>query len=762
MPISNNHCVLTKTRAKLGKLFDPVALLFLSLLAPLSFAAENAEIERAVEALLAKMTLAEKVGQMNLYNGFWNATGPAPDAGTDQTKYEDLRKGWVGALLNVRGRDEVLALQKVAVEQTRLGIPLMFGLDVLHGYQTLFPIPLAEASSWDLEAIERSARIAAVEATAHGINWTFAPMVDVSEDPRWGRVAEGAGEDPYLGAEIARARVRGFQGQDLAAADTLAACAKHLAGYGFAEAGRDYNRVDVSRYTLYNTILPPFRAAVDAGARTLMNAFNSLNGTPATASEFLQRDLLKRQWGFSGFVVSDWTSIQELIQHGVASHRTDAAALALKAGSDMDMESAIYINELAALVERGTIDEAQIDDAVRRILRVKFELGLFDDPYRYTKRADQPPAQEHAAAARDMARKSMVLLKNSNDLLPLNKNRSGIAVIGPLAADQSSPLGTARAAATDGSAVSLLEGLKQHGVAYTYERGVDFNIGAAAFSDPLVFELEDRSAIEQARALAKRSEVVLLMLGEHGYQSGEGRSRTQLGLPGLQQELLEAVYSVNQNVVLLVASGRPLNLTWADAHVPAIVQTWHLGSQSGHAIAELLFGEFNPSGKLPMSFPRSVGQLPLSYRAASTGRPEPLATVFWSHYSDQANDPLYPFGHGLSYTTFGYSQLSLTAVAPSSIRVKVTVTNTGKRAGAEVIQVYVRDKVSRLVRPTKELKAFAKRFLTPGEKAELTFELTQKALGFYDADGAFIFEPGEFEIMVGGSSAIALTKSIEL
>ncbi len=762
MPIFTNFCVLPKTQATFGKLFDSAALLFLSLLTPLSFASDNAEIERAVDALLSKMTLAEKVGQMNLYNGFWDATGPAPDSGNDQIKYEHLRKGWVGALLNVRGRDRVLALQKVAVEQTRLGIPLMFGLDVLHGYQTLFPIPLAEASSWDLEAIERSARIAAVEATAHGINWTFAPMVDVSEDPRWGRVAEGAGEDPYLGAEIARARVRGFQGQDLAASDTLAACAKHLAGYGFAEAGRDYNRVDVSRYTLYNTILPPFRAAVDAGARTLMNAFNSLNGTPATASEFLQRDLLKRQWGFTGFVVSDWTSIQELIQHGVASNRTDAAALAVNAGSDMDMESAIYINELAALVERGEIDEAQIDDAVRRVLRVKFELGLFDDPYRYTKRPAEPPPQEHAAAARDMARKSMVLLKNSNNLLPLDKNRSGIAVIGPLAADQSSPLGTARAAAIDGSAVSLLEGLKQHGVTYTYERGVDFNIGVSAFSDPLVFELEDRSAIEQARALAKRSEVVVLMLGEHGYQSGEGRSRTQLDLPGLQQELLEAVYSVNQNIVLLLASGRPLNLTWADAHIPAIVQTWHLGSQSGHAIADLLFGAFNPSGKLPMSFPRSVGQIPLSYRAVSTGRPDPLTTVFWSHYSDQANDPLYPFGHGLSYTTFGYSQLSLTAVPPSSIRVKVTVTNTGNRAGAEVIQVYVRDKVSRLVRPVKELKAFTKRFLTPGEKAELTFELTREALGFYDAEGAFIFEPGEFEIMVGGSSAIALTKSIEL
>lgn len=722
-------------------------------------------INKKVDALLAKMTLEEKIGQMNQYNGFWDATGPQPEAGDSKKKFDDLRAGLVGSVLNVKGYQHVKEFQKVAVDESRLGIPLIFGLDVIHGHKTQFPIPLAEAASWDLQAIETSARIAAVESSAQGINWTFAPMVDVSQDARWGRVAEGAGEDPYLGGKIAIARIKGFQGDDLAAEDTIAACAKHFAGYGFSEAGRDYNRVDVSPYTLYNTILPPFKAAVDAGARTFMNSFNTLNGIPATASVLLQRDILKGAWGFEGFVVSDWASIQELVPHGYARDLKHAAELAAVAGSDMDMEGHAYINHLKQLVDDKKVDEALIDDSVRRILRVKYELGLFDDPYRYVSKKREETLllhESHLQAARDVARRSIVLLKNETQLLPLSKNQKDIVVIGTLANDKNSPLGTWRISSDDNSAVSLLEGLKQYNDNVRYSKGVNLSIGKETFADPIIVDETDRSGFEAAVTLAKSAEVVVMMLGEHGYQSGEGRSRTSLGLPGLQQSLLEEVYKVNKNIVLLVASGRPLALTWAHKHIPTIVATWQLGSESGNAIADVVFGEYNPSGKLPMSFPRSVGQVPITYRVFSTGRPEPKPVVFWSHYIDESNEPLYPFGHGLSYTAFEYSALNVSYSNNQQLQVQVDVTNTGTRAGEEVIQLYIRDRVASIVRPVKELKGFKKLSFAPGEKRVVSFSLAVSDLGFFDAEGQFLFEPGTFEIFVGGSSHTQLQTSVTL
>lgn len=718
-------------------------------------AQRNAEAQ--IDALMAKMTLAEKVGQMNQYNGFWEVTGPAPADGNNKTKYEHLTKGYVGSVLNVRGVAEVRKLQELVVTQSRLGIPLLFGQDVIHGFKTLAPIPLAEAASWDLAAIERSAQVAAAEASAVGINWTFAPMVDISRDARWGRVMEGAGEDPYLGSKVGVARVRGFQGTDLTATNTIAACAKHFAGYGFSESGREYNTVDIGTSTLYNIVLPPFRAAVqEAGVMTVMNAFNILNGVPATGNAFLQRDILKDGWGFGGFVISDWASCREMITHGHAADLRDAAAKAAIAGSDMDMESYAYINHLQAAVEAGEVPMAVIDDAVRRILRVKFALGLFDDPYRYCNEERAKTLidhKDHHAAVLDMARKSIVLLKNEGQLLPLPKTQKKIAVIGVLAADKTSPLGSWRIGSDDGTAVSVLEGMAQYTQAVRYAKGAELVVGKADFVQDLTINETDKSGFAEAIALAKTSEVVVMVLGEHGFQSGEARSRTQLDLPGVQQELLEAVHAVNPNIVLVLMNGRPLAITWADEHVPAIVEAWQLGTQSGNAIADVLFGAYNPSGKLPMTFPRSVGQVPIYYNHHSTGRPVTEGMVFWSHYSDELNTPLYPFGYGLSYTTFKYSNLRVDATDRTAIRVQVTVKNTGKVAGEEVAQLYIRDRIASVARPVKELKGFEKFSLAPDATKVVTFTLTDKELGFYDNQGRYVVEPGMFDIMVGGNSS---------
>jgi beta-glucosidase len=740
-----------------------VAVLFIAVATLPQFARSlvDPEIERRIDSLLELMTLEEKIGQLNQYSSTFDITGPAPEAGGARERYDRILRGEVGSMLNVVGAEATRRAQELAVENSRLGIPLIFGYDVVHGYRTMFPIPLAEAASWDPEAIETSARVAAVEASAAGIHWTFAPMVDISRDARWGRVMEGAGEDPYLGSLVAAARVRGFQGTDLTALDTIAACAKHYAAYGLAEAGRDYNTVDISEDTLRNIVLPPFKAAVDAGVATLMNAFNEIGGVPATASVRLQREILKGEWGFEGFVVSDWNSVGELIPQGVARDAAGAARLAIAAGSDMDMESGAYVGHLAELVRAGAVAESLVDDAVRRVLRVKFHLGLFDDPFRYSDPERETRLllhPDHLAAARDVARKSIVLLKNEGNVLPLDKGLGTIAVIGPLADDKDSPLGSWRAQAETGSAVSLLEGIRAAvgpDTRIVHAKGADFAVGPRGFLTPLRFNEEDRSGFPAALDAARQAEVVIVAVGEDAWQSGEGRSQVDVGLKGLQDELLRAVFEVNGNVVVVLMNGRPLTIDWMAEHVPAVVEAWHLGSQAGHAIADVLFGDYNPSGKLPVSFPRHVGQLPLYYNHKNTGRPGPEPTVFWSHYTDAPNSPLYPFGHGLSYTNFEYSEIRLGGPRMSrdgELTVSVTVANTGGRPGTEVVQLYSRQIVGSLTRPVKELKAFRRIELEPGQSREVTFTLTASDLAYHTLRGTWEAEPGEFRVFVGASS----------
>ena len=716
--------------------------------------------DKKAEILLSKMTLEEKIGQMNQYSSFWDFTGPSPRGGDAEKKYQDLKNGFVGSMLNVRGVKDVMAVQKIAVEETRLGIPLIIGFDVIHGYKTISPIPIAEAASWDLEAIQKSAEMAALESSAAGINWTFAPMVDISRDARWGRVMEGAGEDPFLGSKIATARVKGFQGKNLSSNFTIAACAKHFAAYGFSEGGRDYNTVDVGTSTLYNMVFPPFKAANDAGVKTFMNSFNELNGIPATGNKYLQREVLKEQWNFDGFVVSDWDSISEMIVHGYTKDGPHAAEIALNAGSDMDMESYFYLDHLKNLVDEDKVDLELIDDAVKRILKVKFELGLFDDPYKYCdlKREKQiTGSKEINDAALDIAKKSIVLLKNEGNLLPLKKEGQHIAIIGALASDKTSPLGNWRLAADDDTAVSVLEGMSKYkGNSISYSKGADLTIGKTGFVTKLTINTTDKSGFKEAITIAKEADVVLMILGEHGFQSGEGRSRSDLGLPGVQQELLEEIFRVNKNIVLVLNNGRPLAIGWADENIPSIVEAWQLGTQSGNAIAEVLYGDYNPSGKLPMTFPRNVGQVPLYYNHKNTGRPNlpESKTIFWSHYNDVKKTPLYPFGYGLSYTTFDYSSIKTTNSfdLDQKITVSVAIINTGKRKGKEVVQLYIRDKYASITRPVKELKGFELLELLPGEKKIVDFELTEKELGFYDNNGKWIFEKGDFEIFIGGNS----------
>ena len=736
---------------------------------PVSFSKENI-LERKVDSVLKLMTLSEKVGQLNQYNGFWDITGPTPKEGQAAKKYEDLKKGLVGSMLNVKGVKDVKALQKIAVEGTRLGIPLLFGFDVIHGYKTISPIPLAESASWDMEAIRKSAAIAAEEAAAVGLNWTFAPMVDIARDARWGRVMEGAGEDPFLGSKIAVARVKGFQGDDLAATNTILACAKHFAGYAFAEAGRDYNTVDVSESTLQNTIFPPFKAAVDAGVRTFMNSFNELNGIPATGNSYLQREVLKGDWKFDGFVVSDWGSINEMISHGYAKDSKQAAEIAINAGSDMDMESSAYVEHLVTLVKEGKVKESDVDDAAKRILKVKFELGLFDNPYKYcdeNREKETVGKAEFQQGVLDMAKKSIVLLKNEKELLPLKKSGQKIALIGALANDKTSPLGSWRLAADENSAVSVLEGLQNYkGNQLTFTKGADVTIGRTQFIWETKINMTDKSGFAEAIAVAKQSDVVVMVLGEHGLQSGEGRSRTDIGLPGVQQELLEAIFNVNPNIVLVLNNGRPLAIPWADEHIPAIVEAWQLGTQSGNAIAQVLYGDYNPSGKLPMTFPRNVGQVPIYYNYKNTGRAvmnEP-ESVFWSHYIDEKNTPLYPFGYGLSYSKFEYSDIQLSKSSftkNEKIEVSVYIKNTGKVTGKEVVQLYIRDLIGSITRPVKELKGFEMIELQPNETKKVVFTIDEKTIEYYTASRKWEAESGDFKVFIGGSSVTKLERDFQ-
>ena len=728
------------------------------------------EKEKFIEDLISKMTLAEKAGQMNQYNGFWDATGPMPEGDYQKKRYNELKSGQVGSMLNVIGVDEIRALQKIAVEETRLGIPLIFGHDVIHGYKTIFPIPLAESSSWDLDLMEKSARVAATEASADGLHWTFAPMVDISRDARWGRVMEGAGEDPYLGSLVAKARVQGFQGEDLNNINTIVACAKHFAGYGFSEAGRDYNTTDFNQYTLHNTIMPPFKAAVDAGVRTFMNSFNTLDEIPATGHKHIQRDILKGDWEFDGFIVSDWGSIDQMIPHGFARDGNHAAELAVNAGSDMDMESSLYVSQLVGLVESGKVDVEKINDATRRILRVKYELGLFEDPYKYCnkERSDlELASDENMAVSLDAAKKSIVLLKNNNQLLPIEKDGKKIAIIGPLANDKNSPLGNWRSQAVYNSASSVVEGMNKYkGNRIVYEKGVDLYYGKTNFHNRVKINYDDRSDFNKAKFAAATSDIVIMVLGEEGNQSGEGRSRTNIGLPGLQLELLKEIRKINNNIVLVVMSGRPLDLSWEDENIPAIVQAWHLGSKSGDAIAQVLYGDYNPSGKLTMSFPRNVGQVPIYYNFKNTGRPSTsIQQVTNSGYADVENSPLYSFGYGLSYTNFSYSDFSIDSDKlgfDSKINASVKIENTGFYKGKEVVQLYIRDIVGSIARPMKELKGFKIVELAPGESEIINFEIDSSLLEFYTYNNKWEAEVGKFHVFIGGDSNVTEFKEFYL
>jgi len=731
----------------------------------------NPEIEKKIDILMSKMTVEEKVGQMNQYNGFWDVTGPAPVGGTAEQKYENIKKALVGSMLTVRGVKEVKAVQKIAVEQTRLGIPLIIGFDVIHGYKTISPIPLAEAASWDLEAIEKSASTAASEAAASGINWTFGPMMDISRDARWGRVMEGAGEDPFLGSKIAVARIKGFQGDNSFQSPLkIAASAKHFAGYGFVVAGLEYNVAEIGQNTLYNQVLPPFKAAVDQGLKTVMTSFNTLNGIPASADQYLLREILKNKWGFSGFVISDWASIREMIPWGFSKDESAAAKSAVEAGTDMDMEGGIYLPYLIDLVKQGKVDQKYVDDAVRRILRVKYELGLFDDPYRFLDEKREKEivgSKANNDAVLGMAKKSIVLLKNEKNLLPLKKSGQKILLLGSLASSKNSPLGSWRIAADNNTAVSVLEGMKSYkNNTLNFVEGPKLTHEEPTFLAEVHYNTTDKSGLEEAKNAAKNADVVVMVLGEHGFSSGEARSRTNIDLPGLQEEFLKEIYSVNPNVVLVLNNGRPLTINWASENIPAIVEAWHLGTQAGNAVAQVLYGDYNPSGKLPMTFPRNVGQIPMYYNDYATGRfTDKDGNVFWSHYSDAEKTPLYPFGFGLSYTTFEYSDLKINKKSfakGESAKVSVTLKNTGKYEGKEVVQLYIHDEFASVVRPVKELKAFQLITLKPGESKSVEFNLTEMELGFYNNNGDFVVEPGSFKIMVGGSSETELTEEFEL
>ena len=709
---------------------------------PQKITSDNAAIESKIDALLQQMTLEEKIGQMTLYTSDWDVTGPTIRSGYRK----DIEAGKVGAIFNAYSVDYVRDLQEIAVEKTRLKIPLMFGYDVIHGHRTIFPMPLAQAATWNMEAIEHSERIAAIEATAEGLNWTFSPMVDVARDPRWGRIMEGSGEDTYLTSRIAVARVKGFQGNDLADDNTLVACAKHYAAYGAALAGRDYNTVDMSDRVLRETYLPPFKACVDAGVGTFMTSFNEVDGIPATGSEYLLREILKKEWDFDGFVVTDYTSIAEMVPHGIVANNKEAGELAVNAGVDMDMQSGIFNDFLAQSVIEGKVKVSDIDDAVRRILRIKMLLGLFDDPYKYCNKQRQDTLiyhPEHLAFARAFAAESMVLLKNQNQTLPLSKQTGTIAVIGPLADSKKDMIGAWSAAGDFNKSVTVLEGIK--GKVPTqrvvYARGCEV-------------EGDDRSSFDEAVTLAGRSDAVILVIGETKEMSGEAASRSEITLPGVQQELAEALIATGKPVVMVLINGRPLDLSWLDAHAPAILEAWFPGTQAGHAVADVLFGDYNPSAKLTVSFPRNLGQVPIFYNNKNTGRPM-SAEKYTSKYLDVPNTPLYPFGYGLSYTSFQYDNLKISSPvlkANQKIEVSIQVTNTGKMAGHEVVQLYVRDLVGSVTRPVKELKDFRKIYLEPGTQSVVTFEITSGTLEFLTRDMQWAAEAGDFQVFVGTDS----------
>lgn len=722
------------------------------------------DMDRFIDQLMKKMTLEEKIGQLNL-----PVTG---EITTGQAKSSDvakrIRNGEVGGLFNLKGVERIREVQRQAVEESRLGIPLLFGMDVIHGYETIFPIPLGLSCTWDMKAIEESARIAAVEASADGISWTFSPMVDVSRDPRWGRVSEGNGEDPFLGAAIARAMIRGYQGKDMSRNDEIMACVKHFALYGASEAGRDYNTVDMSRQRMFNEYMLPYQAAVEAGVGSVMASFNEVDGVPATGSKWLMTDVLRKQWGFDGFVVTDYTGINEMIDHGMGDQQT-VAALALNAGVDMDMVSDAFSGTLKKSVEEGKVSAVAIDAACRRILEAKYKLGLFDDPYKYCD-VNRPKKQiftkEHRAIARKTASESFVLLKNEG-VLPLSK-KGTIAVVGPLANTRSNMPGTWSVAAVLDNAPSLVEGLREvvgDRAKVVTAKGsnligdADYEKRATMFGRELHRDNRtDRELLDEALKVAAGADVIVAALGESSEMSGESSSRTNLEMPDVQRALLQELLKTGKPVVLVLFTGRPLVLTWEEEHVPAILNVWFGGSEAAYAISDVLFGDVNPSGKLTATFPQNVGQIPLFYNHKNTGRP--LQEGRWfekfrSNYLDVSNEPLYPFGYGLSYTTFAYSDIHLSSTemsADGELTATVTVTNTGSRDGAEVVQLYIRDLVGSVTRPVKELKGFEKIFLKAGESRKVSFSITPELLKFYNYDLQFVCEPGDFDVMIGGNS----------
>ena len=733
------------------------------------------DMDRFIDALMKKMTVEEKIGQLNL-----PVTG---EITTGQAKSSDVAKkieqGLVGGLFNLKGVAKIRDVQKLAVENSRLGIPLLFGMDVIHGYETIFPIPLGLSCTWDMKAIQKSARIAAVEASADGISWTFSPMVDISRDPRWGRVSEGNGEDPFLGGAIAKAMVLGYQGDklndQLKRNDEIMACVKHFALYGAGEAGRDYNTVDMSRNRMFNEYLYPYQAAVDAGVGSVMASFNEVDGVPATANKWLMTDVLRKQWGFNGFVVTDFTGIAEMVAHGIGDLQT-VSARALNAGVDMDMVSEGFVGTLKKSLTEGKITMKTLDTACRRILEAKYKLGLFDNSYKYcdlSRPARDIFTKEHRDVARKIASESFVLLKNEPaktgqaPLLPLQK-KGTVAVIGPLANTRSNMPGTWSVAARLNDYPSLYEGLKEMmagKVNITYAKGSNL-IGDAAYEERATMfgrslnrdNRTDKELLEEVLKVAADADIIVAALGESSEMSGESSSRTDLNIPDVQHTLLEALLKTGKPVVLTLFTGRPLTLTWEQENVPAILNVWFGGSEAAYAIGDVLFGDVNPSGKLTMTFPKNVGQIPLFYNHKNTGRP--LQEGKWfekfrSSYLDVDNEPLYPFGYGLSYTTFQYSDIALSASAmgqDGSITAAVTVTNTGKRDGAEVVQLYIRDLVGSITRPVKELKGFEKIFLKAGESKTVTFKITPELLRFYDYDLKQVAEPGDFDVMIGGDS----------
>lgn len=702
-------------------------------------------IDKRVEDLLGRMTLEEKVGQMCQYSGF------------SEEREVPVKEGRVGSFLNVLGADNTNTVQTMAVEHSRLGIPLIFGLDVIHGYSTIFPIPLGLASCWDPDSVRKAASIAAAEAASEGIHWTFAPMVDIARDPRWGRIAEGAGEDPYLGSAMARALVEGFQGHDLADPDTIVACPKHYVAYGGAEGGRDYNTVDVSERVLREIYLPPFKAAiVDAGAGTIMSAFNDLNGVPASANRYTLTSILRGEWGFDGFVVSDWNAIRELLNHGIAATPAEAAKKAANAGVDMDMEGDVYQKNLVELVREGEVSEGTIDEAVRRILRIKFMLGLFERPYVDPERAGQViQSRENLEAALELARRSIVLLKNEEDLLPLKKEIESVAVIGPLADDRDAPLGSWSCQGNPKDVVTVLDGVKSRVAQKTrvhYAKGCEIE-GAST------------EGFGNAVRIAKESDVAIVVVGENREMSGEAASRSSLDLPGVQEELVKAIYETGVPLVEVLMNGRPLSISWSVEHVPAILEAWFPGIQGGYAVADSIFGNHSPGGKLPVTFPRTVGQVPIYYNHKNTGRP-PSTDRFTSKYLDIPSTPLFPFGHGLSYTKFDYSNLQINPKRighAGKVEISLEVKNIGDRRGDEVVQLYLRDVVASVTRPVKELKGFKRITIEPGEKRTTVFTLTTEQLSFINRDLKRVAEPGIFEVMVGRSSEdMQLAASFEM